>query len=283
MAGFCANCGSPLSPSGSFCVRCGARSPAQPAPPAAPPPPPPQQAVVKKGSSGLLKILIVVFAVLGTLALASGLGLYYAYHKVKAFAHRAGIDSAVEEARSARQSSGATSDSAPLPADTCRLLSKEEASRLIGEPIEQTRLDSKSCLYIGPRGLSRQLASQGMGDVIHSPDKPDKAADVANAVTNLMGSMAANTPGGEAPLLVVGVDSEGGRAAMAAMSVLKTGVSGFSGAAQEIPNLGDRAVRVGNLGLNVLKGNTMLTIHLGAVPNPHAKDIAVAQAILPRI
>ena len=228
--------------------------------------------------------LLIVFVVLGTLALAGGLGVYYVYHRVKAFAHRTGIDSVVNEVRSSQPSSGVSAQTARLPADICQLLSKQEASALIGEPIDHTRLDSKSCLYIGPPGLSQRLASQGMGNVIHSPDKPEKGTDVANAVTNLMNSVAAaNSPGGEAPLLIVGVDGDNGRAAMTAMAALKTGMSGFAGAAQEIPNLGDRAIRVGNLGLNVLKGNAMLTIHIGPVPGASIKDIAIAQAILPRI
>ena len=52
---------------------------------------------------------------------------------------------------------------------------------------------------------------------------------------------------------------------------------------EEISGLGDRAVRFANLGLNVMKGGTIIRIVAGPIPDPNAKTIAIARAILPLV
>ncbi len=51
----------------------------------------------------------------------------------------------------------------------------------------------------------------------------------------------------------------------------------------DVPGLGDKAVFMPKLGLNVLQGGTFLRIIPGPFPDSDAKTIAVARAILPKI
>jgi hypothetical protein len=60
-------------------------------------------------------------------------------------------------------------------------------------------------------------------------------------------------------------------------------VDAFKGGTDDISNLGDRAIRLANLGLNVLKGNTMIRLIPGPIPGANERAIAVARAIMPRI
>jgi hypothetical protein len=80
-----------------------------------------------------------------------------------------------------------------------------------------------------------------------------------------------------------------GRPQMTALAAAK-GIFGGIGAdskggglGADIPNLGDRAIRLGPLGLNVLKGDTVIRIIVGPVPDANNKSEAIARAVLPRI
>jgi hypothetical protein len=153
----------------------------------------------------------------------------------------------------------------------------------------------ESCLYFGPAGLAEKLAAQGTSEMM------DKAkagvqmngGDVADTVTKMLGAVAAKSgqngiKGGELPLLQLVIDPDG-RPQMTAVAASKAIFGGIGaesaggGLGSEIPNLGDRAIRLGPLGLNVLKGDTVIRIIVGPVPGPHEKDVAIARAILPRI
>jgi hypothetical protein len=96
------------------------------------------------------------------------------------------------------------------------------------------------------------------------------------------------TKGGEAPLLTFLIDADG-RPQMTAVAASKSifgGIgkaSGGGGLGSDIPNLGDRAIRLGPLGLNVLKGDTVIRIIVGPVPDANDKSVAIARAVLPRI
>jgi hypothetical protein len=59
--------------------------------------------------------------------------------------------------------------------------------------------------------------------------------------------------------------------------------AGNAGLGTDIPNLGDRAIRLGPLGLNVLKGDTVIRIIVGPVPYANEKSIAIARILLPRV
>lgn len=292
MANFCSNCRFPLAASASFCPQCGSPQTAghSPAPPA---PAPTPIVAAKTGSSGLKILLIVVvcLAVLGVGAIAAG---YYAVHKVKqavvAKAESYGVD--------------LSSIPSPVPSTTssrtkvfkpCEILSKSEASALLGEPIERSTIMDAACLYFGPPGLAEKLATQETSKMMDQAKAGAQlnGGDVADTVTKMLGAAGAGSgqngiPGGEVPLLTFLVDPDG-RAQMTAVAATKGifgGIgkeSGGGGLGADIPNLGDRAIRLGPLGLNVLKGNTVIRIIVGPVPDANDKSVTIARAVLPRI
>jgi hypothetical protein len=289
MANFCSNCRFPLAASASFCPQCG--QPLAAAQPLASAPP------VRGGSSALkiLVIVIVCFAVVGIAAIGVG---YYALHKVKqavvAKAESYGVD--------------VNSIPSPVPSSTsfrhkvykpCEIFPMSEASKLLGEPIERTQIMDAACLYYGPPGLAEQLGEQGTAEMMAKAKAGVQmnGGDVADTVTKMMGAAAARsgengTPGGEAPLLTLLIDPDG-RPQMTAVAISKgifggIGAGAGAGAASaglgaDIPNLGDRAIRLGPLGLNVLKGDTVIRIIVGPVPDANDKSIAIARVLLPRV
>ena len=287
MANFCSNCRFPLAASASFCPQCGRPLTAAPAPAPLPP------AAAKGGGSAMKIVLIVMvcFAAVGVAAIAAG---YYAVHKVK--------DAVVAKA----QSYGVDLNSipSPVPSSTsssskvykpCEILPKGDAANLLGEPIERTEIMDAACLYYGPPGLAVKLGAQDTSEMMAKAKAgvPLNGGDVADTVTKMLGAVAAQsgqngTPGGEVPLLTFVVDANG-RPQMTALAVNKAifgqigADSKGGGLGAEIPNLGDRAIRLGPLGLNVLKGDTVIRIVIGPVPDANNKAEAIARAVLPRI
>ena len=96
----------------------------------------------------------------------------------------------------------------------------------------------------------------------------------ADTVDRFMKSAAAQAghtdANGDYPLVTVMV-LEDGRAQMMAISAGKALFSGIKGTGEEIPDLGDRSVRLANMGLNVLKGDTLIRILPGPVPDANRK------------
>jgi hypothetical protein len=289
MANFCSNCRFPLAASASFCPQCGrALAAVQPAPPSPAPAAP--------GGSSVMKIFVIVIAffVVGGMA-AIGVG-YYAVHKVKqavvAKAESYGVD--VNSIPSPVASSRSSRHKVYKP---CELFPKSEASRFLGEPIERTAIMDAACLYYGPPGLAEKLGAQGVSEMMGRAKAGAQmnGGDVADTMTKMMGAAAARSgengnPGGEAPLLTLLIDPDG-RPQMTAVAMSKGifgGIAAGAGAKNaglgaDIPNLGDRAIRLGPLGLNVLKGDTVIRIIVGPVPGGNEKSIAIARVLLPRV
>lgn len=243
----------------------------------------------------ILAIVLAFFVVAGITAI--GLG-YYAVHKVKqavvAKAATYGVD--LSSIPSPVTSSGSSRHKAYKP---CEVFPISEASRFLGEPIERARMMDGACLYYGPPGLAEKLGQQGMSEMMRKAKAGVQmnGGDVADTVTKMVGAAAANsgengTPGGEAPLLTLLIDPDG-RAQMTAVAISKGIFGGIgagsgagaasSGLGADIPNLGDRAIRLGPLGLNVLKGDSVIRIIVGPVPGANEKSVAIARAILPRV
>jgi hypothetical protein len=275
MSNFCRNCGAPMGANFAFCPQC--RTPAAdgaaPAPPAAPMPP------ASKAGSGM-KILLIILCILAVGGVAVVGGLFYVAHRVKQAVVAKASEYGVDLPSHAR-TSAATS------IRPCDLLSEQEAASLLGEPIERTEVRDASCLYYGPPGLSARLGQEGMSAIVNTPGTSRTAAEAADTVDRLVKSAAAQAgqtgSNGEYPLLTVVVAAGDGRAQMTAVLAGKALLSGLKGAGEEIPGLGDRAVRLGNLGLNVLKGDTLIRILPGPVPDANRKCILLARTMLPRL
>jgi len=276
MSNFCRNCGAPMGPNFAFCPQC--RTPAAGGPNPVAPAAAPIAPAAKSGSGmKILLILLCVFAV-GGIAVVGG--LFYVAHRVKqavvakASEYGAGLPSH-------------TRASAAVSIRPCELLSKQEAAHLLGEPIQRAEMRDASCLYYGPPGLSARLGKEGMSTMVNTPNASRTAAEGADTVDRFLKSAAAQAgqtdSNGEYPLLTVVVAEGDGRAQMTAVLAGKALLSGLKGAGEEIPGLGDRAIRLGNLGLNVLKGDTLIRILPGPVPDANRKCILLARTMLPRV
>jgi hypothetical protein len=294
MASFCSGCGFPQAANVAFCPNCGARHQGA----ASPAPVPQQQAPVAvaqaAGMSTGMKVLLT-FVVLIMLGGVAGIaGMIYVGHRVKVAvvdkAKELGVELPSEPARhtgSAR---------VPLP-KPCDLLSKQEAATLLGEPIERSETSQEICMFYGPAGLSASLAKTQFSRNVQSAQTPGatvSATDMATSAEQMVGGItgAQGMPGsgGEAPLLML-IIAPDGKSQMTALTASKALFNGIFKAADakglsmgdDIPGLGDRAIRLPKLGLNVLKGEVMIRIILGPVPDPDAKTIAVARSVLGRL
>lgn len=284
MANFCTNCRFPLSASAGFCPQCGRpqATTTHAAQPVAP----------RSGSAR--KVLIVIAACLAVGAITVIAGVVYAVHKVKqtvvAKAESYGVD--LKSIPSPIPSSVSSRSRVYKP---CAILPMSEASRLLGAPVERTAIVEEACMYYGPAGLAEKLAKQQTTEMMANAKAgaPVNAGDMADTLSKMMGTVGSQSgeggaPGGEAPLLTFAVDPDGKPQmfAMAASKAVFGGIgsaSGGPGLGAEIPNLGDRAIRLGPLGLNVLKGNTVIRIIVGPVPDADGKSIVIARAVLPRV
>lgn len=296
MARWC-ECGFPQSPSSSFCPHCGGRlqgaasTPVPVQPVYSPPPLAP--AAAPRSSSGL-KILMVVLVCFAMLGVAVVGGLYYVAHRVK--------EAVVEKAATygvdlSPSPSSSTTSAPPRVHKACDLLSSREVAQLLGEPIERTVDQGEACLYFGPPGLSSQLAQQQASNTFRRAQAPGSSVtgtEVANSVDQLVNNLGAGTgqtgSGGEMPLLmlIVGSDGKTQMTALEASRAIFSGIGRGSGEkgmsmGADIPGLGDRAMRLPKLGLNVLQGDTLVRIIAGPVPDADAKTVEVARAVLPRI
>ena len=302
MANFCSNCGVARSGSSAFCGNCGTRQAAPSGPPMQPNPQPAALPPAAKTGSGL-KILAVVLVFVVLAGAATVGGLYYVAHKVKqAVVEKAASVGVDFNSISSPEASNGASKIRTYKA--CGLLSKTDAADMLGEPIERIEDQGTTCLYYGPAGLSGKLAQEGTADLLKQLQKPGAQVsgnDVADSLSKLVGGLAAEagaagagaSPGsnGDVPLLMFVVDGEDGKTQMTALTATKAIFGGIGKAASDgkegfgadIPGLGDRAVRLANLGLNVLQGNTLIRLVPGPVPDANTKAIAIARAILPKL
>ena len=303
MANFCSNCGAARSAASAFCGNCGTRQ-ASPASAPATPDPQPSAALppAAKAGSGL-KILAVVLVFLVLAGAATVGGLYYVAHKVK----QAVVEKAASvgvDLKSISSPDASNTASKIRTYKACGLLSKTDAADMLGEPIDHIEDQGTTCLYYGPAGLSGKLAQEGTADLLKQLQKPGAQVsgnDVADSLSKLVGGLAAEagaagagaSPGsnGDVPLLMFVVDGEDGKTQMTALTATKAIFGGIAkgasdgkeGFGADIPGLGDRAVRLANLGLNVLQGNTLIRLVPGPVPDANTKAIAIARAILPKL
>ncbi len=295
MANFCGKCGSPLAANSSYCANCGNRAGDVPNPVAAMPASStvaPAYAAPK--GNAVLKIALVVVCVLAVLAVSVVGGMYYLVHRAK----QAIVQKAEENGIDLHSLTTSAEDSAgrhKLP-PVCGLLTKDQVSHLIGERIERFELKDASCLYYGPAGRSAQLAEEMASSTFKRAQKPGAvvdASEAATAVDQLVNNLAAQASqaggGGDLPLLLVSLDADG-KPQMAAIIASKAIFNGFGQSgngklaiASDVPGLGDKAVFMPKLGLNVLQGTTFLRVIPGPLPDSDAKTIAVVRAILPKL
>ena len=93
-------------------------------------------------------------------------GMYYVAHRLK--------QAVVEKAASVGVDLNSISSPATSPESkirtykACDLLSKADATAMLGEPIERIEDQGSTCLYYGPTGLSGKLAQEGTGSLVRA-------------------------------------------------------------------------------------------------------------------
>jgi hypothetical protein len=248
-----------------------------------------------KSSNTALKVIAIVLCLLVVGGIAVVGGVLYMAHRVKQTIVQKAAENGVD-LNSLSNSSVTPADRRALP-KPCEVFSKADASRLIGEPIERTEVQDAMCLYYGPAGLSAKLAQENANGTFHRAQAPGSTVDgseVATSVDQLVNSLGAQTgqtgSNGESPLLMLGIVPDG-KSQMTAVTATKAIFSNLGRSADakgisfgsDITGLGDKAVRIPKLGLNVLKGDTLIRIIPGPFPDPDAKTIAIARTLLPKI
>lgn len=248
-----------------------------------------------KTRSSALKILLVVVCLLAVVGVSVVGGVLYLAHRVKQAVVQNAADNGIDLHSIATTSSSENSGRRKLP-PVCDLLTNQEVSQLIGEPIERSEVRDAACMYYGPAGLSAQLAQEKASSTYkraQSPGSDVNASEAATAVDQLVNNMipqsGANGDRGDLPLLMLMLDADGKPQMTAVMATkglfggLERGSNGKISFGTVIPGLGDKAMFMPKLGLNVLQGDTFLRIIPGSFPDSDAKTIAVARAVLPKI
>ncbi len=310
MADFCTNCGAPLAAGAGFCIKCGAPRPgAAPAPPApqayAPPPqayaPPPAYtappaygtpAPAAKSGGSALKIVLIILAVIFVLGAAGVISVAYMAYRVKnritQEANRRGVD------LSAFSNSAAYRGRLP---DPCSLLTKEEASEIVGLTIERTEEHGHTCDYyaqpVSP--AEQQERVRKAMEELQAPSKQHAVADAAaqagdaaraareSGVEDLTKNLVAGANPGTGPYFAIEVN-QNGRAQIAGMKIALGAVSPGIKTVESLSGIGDDAVMGPMDSMLVFTKNGLgVQIDLRQMPKGRDRSIAMAQRILPRL
>jgi hypothetical protein len=227
---------------------------------------------------------IVIGVVLGFCALA-GLGIFAAirfiHHEKEVVVAKAatyGIDlSSHPSSHSARSGQSVK---------TCEIAPKDLVAPILAEPIERVEPgDAGLCMYFGPAGLAAKLAKEEADKTSKEVQGGNSKVDIPDLARVFTGAVeTARAKNGEVPLLMIVISRGDGRAVMNALAVNKAIWGQIPGGVlSDVPDLGDRAIRGANLGLSVLKGEDILRIYTASLPDAHAKEIALARALLPKM
>jgi hypothetical protein len=275
---FCPNCGTQVN--GAFCPTCGksvtppaASSPSSPSP-AGPLPP----AATSSSGSKIILIIVGIFLAIGMLG---AVALMYVGHKVKQVASEYGVDTSSTERRGPARSYNA-----------CDLMSKDEASQILGTPIASTKLNGQgvtsTCDYFPVQGGNPDdiaAAADRFKQIGNLPDSPQKNGQLQDALTRIAKS-ASTDP--SVSVLTIKVDGRDGRSNMAGFAGayrLLGGITKQSGlkASEELTGIGDRATlgAIGNM--MFLKGDTSVELGGAAVLGSRDSMIAMARKIAGRI
>ena len=244
----------------------------------------------------VLIIAAVVFVVMGIMATA---GLLYVGYRVKNRIEKEAASLRHDSSRPAPVTVAAVAEATGRRVDACSLLSKEEASQILGVAVERTQAKEASgqstCQYFAKaRSQQEKMASVASafgaiakGGATPEPDVKANEAYKIGRQTGMddlvkgIGGLAAPT---DAPYLAVTVSWENGRQAM---SILKGVIAGNSAGVQtteSLAGIGDEAL-VGPVDsfLAFVKGQTEVQIDLSQIPKGRDKGVAIARTIAPRI
>jgi hypothetical protein len=301
MPSFCVSCGSPLGGQSGFCANCGARAGHPPSSqPAVVATPSATSAASTTGSGGsALKIVLIVVGVLFVFGALSLGGMYYAAHRYIKMAEDVTGIKAGDAIHSIREAASRTERGAgETKRDGCALLSKDEASAILG--IEVVRVDGKPneqqsgehCdFFIKPGSVEQheERLKQSAAAVNSDPGSASKANELPPGALDMIKNMARSAVeaarNGEAPYFGFKVDRENGKIVCSALGVAtRLGGGDLVGKTAEPLGVGDEATMgIGESLMCVVKGDAALTLDFTQVTGARGKGIALAKTILPRL
>ncbi len=286
MPGFCRNCGTPLAAPSAFCVKCGAPATQQPAAP----PVTPARAV------SLVKVGLIVLGALFVFGALSVAGMYYAAHRlvrnVESVTGEGSVGNAIRSVTAAGRDG--REHSAKVKRDGCLLMTKEEASNILG--VEIIRIESQPranesgehCDYFAkPRSVEEDAGKtkQALESLQAAKDGASNDQKIADLVKNYSRTMV--NAGGDGPYFTFNVEREMGAASFAGFKManaLGSAATADKDSSEALTGLGDKAsLGIGESMLCVLKGDAVIILELGQVPDGKAKGIALARKILSRL
>ena len=292
MAGFCTNCGAPLKEGAGFCISCGTAAKGAAAPAPVPPEPPPTAAVVTK-SSPLLKIVIFGLAGIFVLGAMGIVGSIYVAHRLKRSVSEAARNRGVD--LSAFSASSAYKGRLP---DACSLLTKEEASGILGVSIERTQARGNTCDYFA-QPMTQEQRQEQMKKALEAVQAHAKAQEAAgnrgetsndanklareSGIEDLAKGFVGGANPGSGPYFTVEL-SENGKAQIAAMKIAMGAVAPGMKASESLPGVGDEAL-MGPMDSSLVftKNGLGVQIDLRQIPRGRDHAIAMAERILSRI
>ena len=244
----------------------------------------------------VLIIAAILFVVMGIVATA---GLLYVGYRVKNRIEKEAASLRHDNSRPAPVTVAAAAEATGRRVDACSLLSKEEASQILGVAVERTQAKEatgqSTCQYFAKtRSQQEKMASVASafgaiakGGATPEPDvKPNEAYKIGqqtgmNDLVKGLGGLAA--PEG-APFLAVTVSWDNGRQAMSMLKGVIAGNSAGVKTTEDLAGIGDEAL-MGPVDsfLAFVKGQTEVQIDLSQIPKGRDKGVAIARTIAPRI
>ena len=244
----------------------------------------------------VLIIAAVLVVVMGILATA---GLLYVGYRVKNHIEQQAAALRPDASRPSPARVAAAAEGTGHRVEACSLLSKEEASQILGVAVERTQAKEASgestCQYfVKPRSQQQRTASVAdafmkiaKGGATPEPEvKANEAYKVSRqtGMDDLAKGIGGLVAPADAPYLAVRVSWENARQGT---SILKGTIAGNSAGVQtteNLPGIGDEAF-LGPMDtmLAFVKGETGVQIDLSQVPKGRDKGVAIARTIVPRL
>ncbi len=290
MSNFCVQCGGGLDAGAGFCRQCGSpvaagQPPVQNAAPVYnnPPPAAPLAPATKSGSA--LKFLLIAFLLFAVLGVAALVGIYYyakgkAVEKMAEFKQQTGVDvgAALEKAARSKPSSP------DKTRDGCLMLTKQEAERILGMPLERVDGSSRAnaseehCDYYAPAGAAKASAEQ-TAERLQALGKSNsgKSGDLKE-IEGLIKGMAASMNDGTTPIFVVTIYRGDAQIAITGLN-LGTALTGLK--PEKVAGPWDEAT-MGPMNslMTVRKGDNGFMIDLRQLAAGREKGLELAKAIV---
>ena len=291
MSNFCVQCGGGLDAGAGFCRQCGSpvaagQPPVQNAAPVYnnPPPAAPLAPATKSGSA--LKFLLIAFLIFAVLGVAGVVGVYYyvkgkAVEKMADFKERTGVDvgAALEKAARSKPSSP------DKTRDGCLMLTKQDAERILGMPLERvdggsrTNGSEEHCDYYAPAGAAKVSAEQ-TAERLRALGKSNSGDLNQNLkeIEGLVKGMGASLNDGTTPILVVTIYRGD---AQIALTGLNLGVALSGVKPEKVAGPWDEAT-MGPMNslMTVRKGDNGFMIDLRQLAAGREKGLELAKAIV---